>query len=228
MYSSHSGVLTAVLASFKNKSDKKRKVLEPRGRELSRIKEYNSSELLELCIHSMESYIWYRIISKNTFECDHVSFSMGQSWDLIRPLLVSLGYIDVRGGVLNVRAKKLLLLSDIYNGSEKVHISDTHLKGGNKQYFMCLGKPMFDAPRRQIDAIKKGKFEFGHLRSLKTIDYKLRIKLQEYSDKNERVIDNEMTSLIDVTPDLNGITTIDNVQKEHNNFGNNPANSPIN
>ena len=136
---------------------------------------------------------------------------MGQSWDLIRPLLVSLGYIDVRDGVLHVRAKNLLLMSDIYNGSEKLHISDTHLKGENKQYFMCLGKPIFDVPRRQIEAIKKGKFVFGHIRSLKTIDYKLRMKLQEYAEKNEIVIRNEMTTLIEVNPDISGITTIDNV-----------------
>ena len=126
--------------SFKNKSHKIRKVLEPRGPELSRIKDYNSSELLELCIHSMESYIWYRIIPKNTSECDHVSFSMGQSWDLIRPLLIKLGYIDVRGGALHVREKKLLLLIDNFNGLEKLYISTTYLKGEQKTTEKYLSK----------------------------------------------------------------------------------------
>ena len=119
-------------ASSKIKSDKIRKVLEPRGRELSRIKDYNSHDLLEVCIDSMVRNNWYRIIPIHIWECDHVSFSMGQSWCLIRPLLVDLGYIDERGGVLHVRAKKLLLLSDIYNGVNKLHISDTHLKGEKK------------------------------------------------------------------------------------------------
>ena len=66
-----------------------------------------------------------------------MSFSMGQSWNLIRPLLVDLGYIDERCGVLLVRADKLLLLSKIYNGVNKLHISDTHLKG-EKNTISCV------------------------------------------------------------------------------------------
>ena len=63
----------------------------------------------------------------------------------------------------------------------------------------------------KLKQLKKGKFIFGHLRTLKTIDYKLRIKLQEYAEKNEIVSQNKMTTLINVNPDISGITTIDNV-----------------
>lgn len=53
-------------------------------------------------------------------------------------------------GVDNLCVKKLQLLTDTFNNEDKLHISDTHLKGG-KHYFMCLGKPYFSAPRMQIE-----------------------------------------------------------------------------
>ena len=57
---------------------------------------------------------------------------MGQSWDLLYPLLLKLGYIDKRMGVDNVRVKKLQLLIYILYGEEKLHLSDNHLKGGGE------------------------------------------------------------------------------------------------
>lgn len=87
---------------------------------------------------------------------------MGQYCNLIHPLLVELGYIDERGGELHERLKKLNLLNDIYNGEDKMHISDMHLKD-KKYYFMCLGKPLFSVPCRQKNATSKQIFASTHL-----------------------------------------------------------------
>ena len=78
---------------------------------------------------------------------------------------------------------------------------------------MCFGKPLFSAPRRQIDAIKNGKFALSSIRILNTIDYKLREQLQHHFDKNPIELNNETTSLFDINSDNGGITTIDNIQK---------------
>ena len=54
---------------------------------------------------------------------------MGKLWDLVRILMVELGYIKEMMGVDCVRVKQLRLFSEAFNGDVQIHISDTHLKG---------------------------------------------------------------------------------------------------
>ena len=79
---------------------------------------------------------------------------------------------------------------------------------------MCLGKPLFSAPRLQIDAIKVGKFTSTHLRYMTRKDYKLKERLQQHMDIKDSEIANEMTSLITWNKDQDRITTLANVQND--------------
>ena len=125
------------LASSQSKHVKILELLEPRGREcLSPIK-YTSPQLFECCTHSMIKYNWYRVVPLNHQKSDDIAFSMGQSWDLVRILMVELGYIEERMGVDYVRLKKLQLLSETFNSDVQLHISDTHLKG-EKNTILCV------------------------------------------------------------------------------------------
>ena len=65
---------TSECMSFQNKNDKKRKVLEPKGRALLHFEQFNLSDFLKLCIRNMLTHVWFRIIPITTSECDHVSF----------------------------------------------------------------------------------------------------------------------------------------------------------
>ena len=50
----------------------------------------NSTKLFHLCLQRMTPHIWYRIIPLDSMKCDDFAFPTGQSWDLLRPLLVHL------------------------------------------------------------------------------------------------------------------------------------------
>ena len=50
-----------------------------------------SFKLLELCFHRMTTHIWYRLSPIDLIKCDEFAFSVGQSWDLLRPLIIHLG-----------------------------------------------------------------------------------------------------------------------------------------
>ena len=79
---------------------------------------------------------------------------------------------------------------------------------------MCLGKPLYSAPRLQFDAIKIGKFTSTHLRYLKRNDHILKSRLQNHMDIKDYEIVNEMTSLNTWNKDQDRITTLANVQND--------------
>ena len=103
----------------------------------------NSSKLLELCIKRMTPHNWYRILPKNEGRCDDFAFSCGQSWELIQPLLVDLGYLLESGGELKLNADKFANLQNVNFGNNRFQISNTHLQGESKTYYVCIGKPHF-------------------------------------------------------------------------------------
>lgn len=48
----------------------------------------------------MITHTWYRILPLHSIKCDNLAFAIGQSWDLICPFIVDLGYIyDVQGSI---------------------------------------------------------------------------------------------------------------------------------
>ena len=65
-----------------------------------------SSKLLELCFRRMTSHNWYRLLPNDLGRYDDFAFSVGQSWELIQPLLVQLGYLLESGGELITNADK--------------------------------------------------------------------------------------------------------------------------
>ena len=52
-----------------------------------------SLKLLKLIFDRMNPHIWCRILPLDSMKCDDFAFSCGQSWDLIKPLLLHLGYL---------------------------------------------------------------------------------------------------------------------------------------
>lgn len=56
------------------------------------------TQLFEHCIHAMIKSNWCRVVPINHWTCDDIAFSMGQSWDLVRSIMVALGYIEERMG----------------------------------------------------------------------------------------------------------------------------------
>ena len=113
---------------------------------------------------------------------DDFAFSAGQSWELIQPLLVHLGYLIERGGLLKINVDKLANLQHADLGKNKFHISNTHHKGETKHYYVCLGKPHFSGPTKQIKATVNGLFSSTAIRYINSSDKRLRTKLQEHID----------------------------------------------
>ena len=125
---------------------------------------YSSATMLQRCINYMIPHNWYRILPLHANECDDIAFSSGQSWQLLCPLMVDLGYVkDITGG-LNVVVSKLALLSHSFAGKHKLNISTGRPRGEKIQHYMCLGKPVFTGPIKQNTAVRKNKFAIAHLR----------------------------------------------------------------
>ena len=141
-----------------------------------------SSKLLELCFQRMTPHIWYRLIPVDLFNYDDFAFSVGQPWDLLRPLLIHLGYLLEISGELKINVDKFANLQHVTFGKNKFHMSNTHFKGETKNYFVCIGKPHFSGPTKQIKAISNGAFASASIRYMNASDTSLGIKLQEHID----------------------------------------------
>ena len=117
-----------------------------------------SQKLLELIFDRMNPHIWFRILPQDSNKCDDFAFSVGQSWDLIQPLLLHLGYLLQVGNQIKLNVDKLSNLQHANLGKHKLHMPNTHLKGEAKHYFICIGKPHFSWPTKQLKAINCGAF----------------------------------------------------------------------
>lgn len=121
--------------------------------------------------------VWYPTIVIDKYECDDISLFTGKYWELVRPSLDDLEYIDEVVGVINVRIKDLSVLPLLLKRKQKLRISETRLKGETKHYFMCLGTPIHSAPTKQITAEKRA---FIYLQYLAREDKQLRYNLEEH------------------------------------------------
>ena len=120
--------------------------------------EFNSDKLLELCIRRILTNIWYRILPNSSFECEDLSFVICRSWDTISPLLTKLGYIKNYGKEFRINQIKFENLQHVIPGIDQCHTSFHHTKGGSRQLFICVGKPHYSGPTKQINATKDNKF----------------------------------------------------------------------
>ena len=166
-----------------------------------------SQKLLELIFDRMTPHIWFRILPQDSNKCDDFAFSVGQSWDLIQPLLLHLGYLLEVGEQIKLNVDKLANLQHANLGKHKFHMSNTHLKGESKHYFICIGKPHFSGPTKQLKAISCGAFASTSIRYLNASDTILRMKLQEHIDV---VLNDNFRRLIN--RDQDRINTLDNTQ----------------
>ena len=151
---------------------------------------------MELCIRRIPSNTWYRILPNSSFECEDLSFAIRQSWDTISPLLTKLGYIKNYGKECRINQIKFENLQHVIPGIDQCHTSFHHPKGGCRQLFICVGKPQYSGPTKQINATKDKKF--AHKRYMKKADRDLKLKLQVFNDSEK-----------------DGIITLDNVQESN-------------
>jgi len=167
-----------------------------------------SQKLLELIFDRMNPHIWYRVLPLDSMKCDDFAFSVGQSWDLIQPLLLHLGYLLEVGDEIKLNVDKLSNLQHANLGKNKLHLSNTHLKGETKNHFVCIGKPHFSGPTKQLKAISTGAFASTSIRYLNASDTILRIKLQEHIDV---VLNDQFRRIIQRDPDrINTLETTQN------------------
>ena len=164
--------------------------------------EYDSDELWEQCINSMIPHNWYRILPLHSNECDDLALSCGQSWQLLCPLRVGLGYLEEIASELNVVVSRLTSLTHTFTSVHKLHISYTRLAGEKIQHCMCLGKPVFTGPIKQNTAVRKNKFAIAHLRYP---NRQLTIALQNHVDGIKQRKHNELLLV-----NQGGIMTLDN------------------
>jgi len=146
---SNSNYANPVVCS-QHKSNKIPKGLKVRANDGVCTRDHNSGTLLQQCINAMIPHNWYRILPLLNNECDDLAFSCGQSWQLLCPLLVDLGYVEETAGELKVVVSRLTSLTHTFTSVHKLHISSARLHGEKMQHYMCLGKPVFTGPMKQI------------------------------------------------------------------------------
>ena len=76
-----------------NQGNNVSKVLKPSQHSRIYLKDISSDVLLKLCFQRMNAHTWYRILPYDHQNCDDIAFAIGQSWDLICPLLFDMGYL---------------------------------------------------------------------------------------------------------------------------------------
>lgn len=84
---------------------------------------YNSGELLEQCTNAIIPHNCYILLPLHNNECDDFEFSFGQSWHLLWPLLVDLGYVEEVSSEVNVVVSKLASLTHRFTNKHKLHFS---------------------------------------------------------------------------------------------------------
>ena len=147
----------------RNKVVKTQISTEPRRNSSISTNEFNSDKLLELCIRRIPSNTWYRILPNSSFECEDLSFAIRQSWDTISPLLTKLGYIKNYGKECRINQIKFENLQHVIPGIDQCHTSFHHPKGGCRQLFICVGKPQYSGPTKQINATKDKKLHINDI-----------------------------------------------------------------
>ena len=161
---------SSLVVRSQHKNNKIPKGLKVRANNERSTVEYNSVTLLNQCINAMIPHNWYIILPLHDNECDDIAFSSGQSWQLLCPLLVDLGYEEEVASELNVVMSKLTSLTHTFTSVHKLHISYTRLAGEKIQHYMCLCKPVFTGPMKQIKAVTEYKFGIAHLRYILKAD----------------------------------------------------------
>ena len=68
----------------------------------------------------MTPHNWYRLLPVDLGRCDDFVFVVGQSWELIKPLLVQLGYPIESGGVLEINADNFVNLQHVTFGGGEI------------------------------------------------------------------------------------------------------------
>lgn len=136
------------------KSNKSPKILKASGREL---KTYNIQCLTQKSCGTTVLDAWSLIDGIELYQniLMHVMifpFSMGQSWDVVLPTLIYLGYITRFSNTLIINYIKFENLRHELSGIFYLHISENHPKGENRQYYTSLDKPQFSGPTIQIEA----------------------------------------------------------------------------
>ena len=58
----------------------------------------------------MNLHIWYRLLPRDIMQCDDFAFLVGQSLEVIQPLLKYLGYLLEIGGELKINEDKFVNL----------------------------------------------------------------------------------------------------------------------
>ena len=154
----------------------------------------------------MTRHNWYRLLPVELGRCYDFAFAVGLSWELIKYLLLELGYLFEKGGDKCVNAEKFINLQHVQFGKHKFHISNTHFKGEKKTHYVCMGKPHFSGPVKQEKVTINGAFSFSSIIYINASDTPLRTKLQEYFDvvvkENIRDIycrDQDQISNLDIT-----------------------------
>ena len=61
-------------------------------------------------------------------------------------------------------------------------MSNTHFKGDTKTYYICVGKPHFSGPTKQLKAINSGAYASTSIRYINASDTLLRSRLQDHAD----------------------------------------------
>ena len=134
---------------FKNKRVKTQVITSYGGSNgMSKIKD-KSAEIFQQCLQRMPQGTWYRINPDYDEESNTIASAIGQSWILLRPLLIHLNYFLVTDNHLKINVTKFQLLSSSTSFGTQINFGSYRSKGKPTQYFLCRGSPHISNPAKQ-------------------------------------------------------------------------------
>lgn len=160
--------------------------------------------VLVASIHRVMKGIWYRILSINNDELDDLASAVGQDWESLLPILVTLKLVKQYEGKFRIVKKEWDLFCLGFDKGFKLHFEHYQPRRGLKQWFVCYGRPTYNGPGKQIRACANRKFAYAMLPYNSSQDIKQK--------QNIRMLNNIIHSTVLLrNEEINSTTTQSNV-----------------
>ena len=113
----------------------------------------------------MRAHIWYSILPSEGRN-DDISSGSRQRWEHLLPIIIHLGLIEKNEKASNgfeVVTSKWAEFVRLLPGDQKLHFATTQRKNEARQFYICLARPQYTNPIKQLKAVASKKFAFEEL-----------------------------------------------------------------
>jgi hypothetical protein len=129
-------------------------------------------------------HIWWKILPNDDESVDTFTFSSGQRWEYLLPLMMEHGLVWKKEGNIDVISNEWQKFSMHDEVDKTIHHTFYRPRTGPKVWYICRGVPSYPGPAQQLRAEKSAKFAYSTLKMSNRYDAQLNHKLKSYMSKS--------------------------------------------